>query len=263
MSLKRQGPKRESTVYILHPYISEGERACLLSLGPLSPAWVTVAENGINYGFDITRVMFCSGNVTERMRMGLQKARGEVIVDLYCGIGYYTLPFLLHGHAAHVHACEWNPNSLLALKDNLSRAKIAEERYTVHGGDNRLSTPALKDTADRVCLGLLPSSEGGWPLAVRILRPSGGTLHVHENVREDDIDAFVERLLNALRSELVACGKTGLGVRVLHVEKVKSYSPRVYHVVVDVLCEPVDALSGGMRYITKKDYTSHSTPFSH
>ena len=169
---------------------------------------------------------------------------GEVIVDLYCGIGYYTLPFLLLGHALHVHACEWNPNSLLALQVNLERAKIHAGRYTIHGGDNSVSAPALADTAHRVCLGLLPSSEGGWPLAARVIRPSGGVLHVHENVHEDDIEAFVQRLLAALIREIALCGKR-LGVRARHVERVKSYAPRVFHIVVDVVCEPTQRREGG------------------
>jgi len=147
-----------------------------LSAGPHSAGWCSVREHGISFSFDITRVMFCSGNVTERKRMAApptsfaphakygeatqladrpanaaaasatsstgpasatagdaarpkhstpsgpwdallpsppqsasqacveQQARcaaegGEVIVDLYGGIGYYTLPFLVHfGH---------------------------------------------------------------------------------------------------------------------------------------------------------------------
>ncbi len=37
--------------------------------------------------------------------------------------------------------------------------------------------------ADRVNLGLVPSSEGGWPVACRALKPTtGGWLHVHGNV---------------------------------------------------------------------------------
>ncbi len=38
----------------------------------------------------------------------------EAIVDLYAGIGYYTLPFLVAAGAEIVHACEWNPNSVAA-----------------------------------------------------------------------------------------------------------------------------------------------------
>lgn len=33
-----------------------------------SPGWVLVRENGLVYGFDLTRVMFSSGNVSEKAR---------------------------------------------------------------------------------------------------------------------------------------------------------------------------------------------------
>ena len=32
-------------------------------------------------------------------------------MDLFAGIGYYTLQLLKNAHAAKVYACEWNPNS--------------------------------------------------------------------------------------------------------------------------------------------------------
>ena len=51
-------------------------------------------------------------------------------------------------------------------------------------GDNRVSARGLAGVADRVLLGLLPSSEGGWGLGVRCLKAGGGWLHVHGNVGE-------------------------------------------------------------------------------
>ncbi len=49
--------------------------------------------------------------------------------------------------------------------------------------------------ADRVNLGLLPSSEAGWPVACAALRPdTGGWLHVHGNVstKLDSVAPFTE-----------------------------------------------------------------------
>ena len=50
------------------------------STGPGSPGWVEVIENSISYGFDVTRVMFCSGNCTERMRMGKEVREKESFI---------------------------------------------------------------------------------------------------------------------------------------------------------------------------------------
>lgn len=52
------------------------------------------------------------------------------------GIGYFTLPYLIHAGAAHVHACEWNPHAVSALRRNLHVNKV-EHRCTVHEGDNK------------------------------------------------------------------------------------------------------------------------------
>ena len=58
--------------------------------------WVEHRENGILYCLDVTRCMFSSGNVTEKARMGRLACCGEIVVDLFAGIGYYTLPLLVH-----------------------------------------------------------------------------------------------------------------------------------------------------------------------
>ncbi|XP_050246256.1 probable disease resistance RPP8-like protein 4 isoform X11 [Quercus robur] len=50
-------------------------------------------------------------------------------------------------NAKLVYACEWNPNPIEALQHNLQ---------------------ANSDVADRVCLGLIPTSEGSWVTAVSI-----------------------------------------------------------------------------------------------
>ena len=60
--------------------------------GPGSPGWITVTEQGIRQSFDMTRVMFSRGNITEKVRFGKLVKPGEVVLDLYAGIGYFTLP---------------------------------------------------------------------------------------------------------------------------------------------------------------------------
>lgn len=202
-----------------------------------SPGWVEVRENGIVYGWDITRVMFSSGNVTEKARMASIGCRDEVIVDLFCGIGYYVLPFLVHGGASFVHACEWNPDSVNALRFNLERNQVAH-KCQVYLGDNRETAPKLANVADRVNLGLLPTSIKAWPLAVQVLKPAGGWFHVHDNVAVEDRDAWEERLLTSLRELAQQCGKKWT-ITCEHVEKVKSYAPKVHHLVADIRCVPV------------------------
>lgn len=142
--------------------------------------WVEHVDNGIRYKFDVTQCMFSFGNITEKLRVASLPCAGEVLVDLYAGIGYFTLPFLVHAEAAFVHACEWNPHAVVALRNNLDLNGVAD-RCQIHFGDNRKLK--LSNVADRVNLGLIPSSEEGWPIACRVLKQdAGGILHIHQNV---------------------------------------------------------------------------------
>ena len=70
--------------------------------------WVIRKESGIKYGYHIKQCMFSSGNINERRRMGEVVSENEVVVDLFCGIGYYTIPILVKNNVEHVYSCEWN-----------------------------------------------------------------------------------------------------------------------------------------------------------
>ncbi|RLN57970.1 hypothetical protein BBJ28_00005510 [Nothophytophthora sp. Chile5] len=225
--------KRQSHVELL--YVNHDALTSPRSKG--APGWVEIRENGIVYGWDLTRVMFSSGNVTEKARMAGIGCRGETIVDLFCGIGYYVLPFLVHGGAAFVHACEWNPDSVAALRFNLERNHVAD-KCKVYLGDNRESAPTIGAVADRVNLGLLPTSEKAWPLAVQVLKPSGGWFHVHDNVAVEDREAWEQRVLTSMRELALQFGKHWT-ITCEHVEKVKSYAPKVHHLVADIRCVPI------------------------
>ncbi|XP_069027959.1 tRNA wybutosine-synthesizing protein 2 homolog isoform X1 [Embiotoca jacksoni] len=220
-------------------------------------SWVQHVDNGIRYEFDVTRCMFSAGNITEKLRVAGFDCRGETVVDLYAGIGYFTLPYLVHAKASHVHACEWNPDAVEALQKNLEANRVSD-CCTIHRGDNRQLK--LRDVADRVNLGLIPSSEDGWLVACRLLkRTTGGILHIHQNVtspsqntaandgtqrdsgKKADMEvwqAWADDTANHIASLLRDLSGALWTTAIQHIEHVKSYAPHVHHVVLDLECRP-------------------------
>ena len=79
----------------------------------------THRENGIRYRLDPQRIMFSSGNLAERKRMATVAKHDETVVDLFAGIGYFTLPMAVYGKPKRIVACEINPVAYRYLCENV------------------------------------------------------------------------------------------------------------------------------------------------
>eukprot|EP00117_Sycon_ciliatum_P017462 scpid87707/ scgid16447/ tRNA wybutosine-synthesizing protein 2 homolog; Alpha-amino-alpha-carboxypropyl transferase TYW2 len=157
-----------------------GERFPQVDLLLGSDPWVHHVDNGVTYSFDVRHCMFSQGNITEKIRMSKLPCHGETVVDLFVGIGYFTLPLLKHAGAECVHACDWNSHAIAALKAGASCNQVQDRLHTYYGDNDKVCPVGI---ADRVLLGLIPCSGRAWLTACKALKPaSGGWLHIHGNV---------------------------------------------------------------------------------
>ena len=220
-------------------------------------------EHGIEYAMDLAEVMFSPGNKAERARMGrvvrdgegsepsgrtsgetassdgegsepsgrasgeTASSDGERVLDMFAGIGYFTLPAAVAG--AHVTAIECNPVAFQYLLENAMRNGVSD-RVEPYRADNRDVISAYEgENFDRIVMGYYEAHEY-LESALSVLAP-GGTVHMHEATPAALVpDRPVERL----ESAATECGRD---VEVLDVREVKSYSEGVAHVVVDARVE--------------------------
>lgn len=188
-------------------------------------------ENGLRFALDVAKVMLASGNQAERARAGALDCRGETVVDLFAGIGYFTIPVAARAHASRVFACEKNPASFAFLEENLRLNKV-EERVTPLLGDCRKRAP--QGVADRVLLGYVHGTEAFLPTAVAALKPEGGVLHYHEAYPQET------KYRDALTALSRACGPSR-EIEILDAREVKSFAPGIDHVAVDARVTPREA----------------------
>jgi tRNA wybutosine-synthesizing protein 2 len=170
--------------------------------------------------------MFSPGNKAERARMGEVVAADERVVDMFAGIGYFTLPMARAG--ARVTAIERNPAAFRYLLENV-HLNDASERVQPYRADCRdvlERVDAETDvTAERVVMGYYEAHEY-LPSALAALE-TGGVVHLHEATPE--VLVF-ERPIARLQE---AADEAGRVVEVLDTRRVKGYSEGVAHVVVD------------------------------
>ncbi len=177
-------------------------------------------ENGITYNIDVNNIMFSKGNLTERKRIISQVEKGEIIIDMFAGIGYFSLGLGKFSKANKICAIEINPNAFKFLEENIKTNKI--KNIIPIYGDCILKIPKL-GKADRILMGLLPTSKDYLLDAMKAARPNT-IIHYHTTGKKSD---------NLFEDVKIAAEISGLNAKLLKQKKVKSYAPRVYHYVLD------------------------------
>ena len=200
-----QGTKREPVYKILHGSQTE----------------TVHKENGCLFKLDLAKVMWSKGNNNERLRIAKLVGDGETVIDMFAGIGYFTIPIGVHSNASRVTAIEINPNSYHFLCENIELNKL--NNITPVLGDCISETPKYK--ADRIIMGYVKTTHHYLKTAISSLN-EGGILHYHETVPE--------KLMKTRPLERIISQANGREVELLKINKIKKYAPGVEHVVIDV-----------------------------
>lgn len=182
-------------------------------------------ENDISFKLDPQKIMFSSGNMSERIRMATISKPSETVVDLFAGIGYFTLPVAVYSKPKIIYAVEKNPVAYDFLKKNIALNKVADVVEPILG-DNREVAP--KGVADRVIMGYFGATIRFLPTAFRCLKDKSGIIHFQDKFPDEDVpNRTMEHINNEAR-------KFGLIVDVLKHIKVKSFAPGIGHYVFDL-----------------------------
>lgn len=178
-------------------------------------------EGGTAYALDLDAVMFSPGNAAERQRMGATVDPGEIVLDMFAGIGYFSLPMARAG--ARVTAIERNPTAFGYLLENRIRNDVLDRLSAIRGdcGDvvPRLATAG--PVADRVVMGHFDAARYR-SAALSALRPRG-VIHLHGIGHADEPFAEIDVVL------------ASADVTVRDRRIVKTHGPGTVHVVVDAV----------------------------
>ncbi len=184
-------------------------------------------ENGILYKMDTAHIMFSSGNIDERMRMAKVNADGEIVVDMFAGIGYFTLPIAVYATPESVISYEVCPTAYKYLVENITLNEVTSIVDPILGD----CLEAEEHVADRVIMGYLHNTEKYLPKALRVLK-NKGIIHYHENCPNVLLPRRpVEHVIRAAKEQ-------GKSAQILSFRRIKSYAPGVTHVVLDVKITP-------------------------
>ncbi|KGK97779.1 tRNA methyltransferase [Methanococcoides methylutens] len=180
-------------------------------------------DHGFKYKVDLERAYFTPRLSTERQRIVSQISEDDVVLDMFAGVGPYSIP--IAKKCKKVIAMDKNPDAIHFLKENVELNSI--ENIEVFEGDANEIALNYKGIADHVIMNLPHSADAFLDAAIYVTSPQG-IIHYYGMTHEDDLYESSIGLIEA------AAKKVGRSVEVVECRTVRSYAPHQYNVCIEV-----------------------------
>ena len=171
-------------------------------------------EYGLTFKVDVARAFFTPRLATERQAVAKQVKPGEVVIDMFAGIGPFSIMIAKTGSPRVVYAIDMNPDAIELMKENIVLNKATSVSPIL--GDAREVVPRL-EKADHIVMNLPHDGRGFIGEAIRALKP-GGVIHFYEITEEDEVQKSLDEIADAARRQ-------GRLMKELARRRIKSYSP--------------------------------------
>lgn len=183
-------------------------------LAGVSTTRTQVTEHGFTFNVDLAGAYFSARLSTERQRILAEVRKGEVILDMFAGVGPFAIT--LAKSASLVVASDLNPKAIELMLENITENRAKNVLPML--ADARHLDRVLPWQFDRIVMNLPLSGTEFLPEAVRLCQP-GGAIHFYS-------------LVSAEGEHLARISE--LGGHVLSERVVRSYSPGQWHAVYDL-----------------------------
>jgi tRNA (guanine37-N1)-methyltransferase len=171
-------------------------------------------EYGLRLMVDPGKVYFNPRLANERRRVASLVRPGELVVDMFAGVGPFAIMIAKYSHATTVFAIDVNPDAIHYLRENIEVNKVSN--VVPLEGDSRNVIFDLP-CADRLVMNLPHSARDFYADALTRLS-FGGTMHLYHICDRSEMDEVTEGLV----SEAMGMG---VKVEVERCEELKTYSP--------------------------------------
>lgn len=185
-------------------------------------------EYGCIYYLNPRKVYFSPRLSYEHYRVASQVREGETVIDMFAGVGPFSILIAKMHANVKVFAIDINPDAIGYLEKNIY-ANGAYGRVTPIQGDAReIIENKLKGSADRVIMNLPEKSVEYVDVACAAVKKSGGIIHYYR---------FAEKPYAAenVRTELIKMmERSGRSVETLLSERIiKEVAPFKWQIVID------------------------------
>ncbi len=188
-------------------------------------------EYGCVYKTDLQITYFSPRLSFERLRITKLVKKEETVVNMFAGVGCYSIAIAKHSKPKTVYSIDVNPLAFKYLVENVHLNKVEKTVVALQGDAKTVIQNKLQNVADRVLMPLPELAYQYLDWAILALKPEGGWIHLYDfeyAKKDEDPIKKVEDKMSAKLQQLCTDFSINFG------RVVRPIGPRWYQVVLDI-----------------------------
>lgn len=189
-------------------------------------------ESGCLFFVDVEKCYFSPRLFYERMRVAKHVRNGEVVVNMFAGVGCFSIVIAKHSNAEKVYSIDVNPVAIQCMKGNVRLNEVYGKVIPILGDARKVIRKKLRCVADRVLMPLPEKAFECLPYALLALKKAGGWIHYYDFEHAKKNGDPVEKVKLKVSEKLESLG---VSFDVPFSRVVRTTGPNWYQVVLDIV----------------------------
>lgn len=188
-------------------------------------------ESGCSFAVDVEKCYFSPRLLHERMRIARLVRADEVVVNMFAGVGSFSIVIAKHSDVARVYSIDINPVAVHYMQDNARVNGVYGIVFPILADAREFIEEKLVHVADRVLL-LLPEKAFEYlPHALLALKASRGWIHYYDFVHAAKSENPVEKVKQRVAEKLQSLAST---FEIPYGRVVRTTGPNWYQIALDI-----------------------------
>ena len=188
-------------------------------------------ESGCSFKINLAQCYFSPRLSFERMRIAKQVKPDEVIVNMFAGVGCFSIVAAKYARPKIVFSIDVNPCAIRYIEENTALNKVRYVVEPILGDAKDIIMNRLQHVADRVLMPLPEKAYDYLNCALMALKPEGGTIHYYDFMHARKDADPVEKVKQKVSEKMI---ELATSFRFREGRIVRAVGPRWFQVVLDI-----------------------------
>jgi tRNA (guanine37-N1)-methyltransferase len=188
-------------------------------------------ESGCLFSVDVEKCYFSPRLYHERSRIATLIKPNETVVNMFAGVGCFSITITKHVNTAKVFSIDANPTAFQFMRENVRLNRVYGNVIPLLGDSKAIIERRLQHMVDRVLMPLPIKAFEYLPYAISALKASGGWIHYYDFEHAEKTENPVEKTKLKVTEKLTSLN---VAFEFPFSRVVRTTGPNWYQVVLDI-----------------------------